>query len=59
LKIGDVLTVTDMLGRVMLSQTILSPTQNPKLQTQNLPSGIYLLSVKTKEGNSVTKFVKQ
>lgn len=59
LQIGDELFVTDVLGRVIVKQTVSVTTRYIKLQTQNLPLGIYLLRVKTKEGNSVTKFVKQ
>jgi uncharacterized delta-60 repeat protein len=51
------LTVVDMTGRIVLQhKTVVSSTQ--KINIQDLPSGIYSLSVTIENKQSVTSFVK-
>ena len=51
------LTVVDMTGRIVLQhKTVVSSTQ--KINIQELPSGIYSLSVTIENKQSVTSFVK-
>ncbi len=58
LQIGDEITVTDLLG-----QTVIRTTQNAVRTTQidvsGLPSGMYLLKARTKDGWVINKFIKQ
>jgi hypothetical protein len=54
---AGMVTLVDMTGRVVLQQkTILSSTQ--KINIQDLPSGIYSLSVIIENNQSVVSFVK-
>lgn len=57
--IGDVLLLSDLLGKPVIKETISSPTTNFKLQTSNLSAGMYLLTVKTKAGIIERKVVVQ
>ncbi len=56
---GDRIEMMDMLGKVVLYQTINTATSNLQLQTLNLPSGVYFLQVSTPTEKKTIKVVKQ
>jgi hypothetical protein len=51
--------VLDMVGKVVLSYHLITPSSNPKIDISNLNSGIYFIKVVTDHGNTVKKIVKQ
>ncbi len=58
LRIGDEIIVTNLLGQTLLRTTQDAVRATP-IDVSSLPPGMYLLRVRTKEGSSATKFVKQ
>jgi hypothetical protein len=54
-KAGDEIRLTDMLGKILFTETITTLTSDFRLLTSNLSPGIYFL----KAGNRVSKFVKE
>ena len=57
LYIGAITEITDPLGQIVLSQTLV--IDNSKLNIENLKSGMYYLSIKTKDKMVTTKFIKK
>lgn len=56
---GDEIILMDVLGKIIFTKKITSPTVNCKLQTVNFTNGIYFLQLKTKEGLLNNKLVVQ
>ena len=57
--VGDVLRITDILGRIIFTKTFSSPTLNSRLQTLNYLPGIYFVEVISDKGKTVRKMLKQ
>ena len=53
------LTITNIIGQVVLSKNNEAIFNNGELSLANQPSGIYYLTIKAKEGLAVKKIVKQ
>jgi Outer membrane protein Omp28/Secretion system C-terminal sorting domain len=53
------LTITNIVGQVILSKDNAEIINNGELNLENQPSGIYYLTIKAKEGLAVKKIVKQ
>ncbi len=53
------LTITNIIGQVVLSKNNEAIFNNGELNLANQPSGIYYLTIKAKEGLAVKKIVKQ
>lgn len=53
------LTITNIVGQVVLSKNNGEINNNGELNLANQPSGIYYLTIKAKEGLAVKKIVKQ
>lgn len=54
---AELLEIVDIQGRAFVSQTNVSLEEQVEISL--LPSGIYFVKVRTKDGFSVSKFVKQ
>ncbi|HKR03387.1 MAG TPA: T9SS type A sorting domain-containing protein [Bacteroidia bacterium] len=57
LSTGDVLQLSDITGKAVVTKTISQPATNLKLQTSNLANGMYLLTAQTRQGTVVRKVV--
>jgi Outer membrane protein Omp28/Secretion system C-terminal sorting domain len=53
------LTITNIVGQVILSKDNAEIINNGELNLANQPSGVYYLTIKAKEGLAVKKIVKQ
>jgi hypothetical protein len=53
------LTITNIVGQVILSKDNVEIINNGELNLVNQPSGVYYLTIKAKEGLAVKKIVKQ
>jgi hypothetical protein len=53
------LTVTNVVGQVVLSKDNAEITNNEALNLTNQPNGVYYLTIKAKEGLAVKKIIKQ
>jgi Outer membrane protein Omp28/Secretion system C-terminal sorting domain len=53
------LTLTNVIGQVILSKSNEAIVNNGELNLANQPSGVYYLTIKAKEGFAVKKIVKQ
>ncbi|MBL0049305.1 MAG: T9SS type A sorting domain-containing protein [Bacteroidetes bacterium] len=60
-NLNSILTVTNILGEILLSQEfeIKQGINNRSLKLSDLPSGIFNLKIKSREGEFNTKFVKE
>ena len=56
---GDVLRVTNVLGKTVFIKKILSPTSDLRLPTSGFPPGIYFVEVISENKKVVRKIVKQ
>lgn len=58
LEVGTVLSLYDMGGSHLRSQTLGSNSTGTTLSTQGLPRGAYILSLRSSTGSRIHKFVK-
>ncbi len=56
---GDKIQMMNVLGEVVLSESVLVSSSNLKLQTSNLSSGIYFMQITTPSAKKTWKVVKQ
>lgn len=57
--VGDVITITDAIGKIVYQMQVTQPTSNLKLQISNQESGIYFVNIKTSKFSEVLKLVKE
>ncbi|HRD37795.1 MAG TPA: T9SS type A sorting domain-containing protein, partial [Bacteroidia bacterium] len=53
------ITVTDLLGKIILQESAEGTGIHKELNLQNVESGIYFISIKTKSHQAVAKVIKQ
>ena len=58
-KAGDRLELINVLGEIVLTQTIFASRECCKLQTENLSPGVYFLQIATQAEKKTVKVVKQ
>ena len=60
-NIGDeaTVTITDVLGKILRSETVSGNTLNKEYNLSNYYSGIYFVTIKTKNHQSVARVIKQ
>lgn len=57
--LAEKIEVANLLGQTVTELSLSTPSKEIEIEVSNLPEGMYLLRMKTKEGWSVTKFIKQ
>jgi len=49
--------ITDVLGKMVFTKTITSPTNNESVNIRSLPTGVYMLNIQAGDSNVVKKLV--
>lgn len=57
--VANEIELQDLLGKVVLNQTVTPAERSKQLNLSNLNSGIYFLTIKTVTGNKTVKVVKE
>lgn len=58
-QVNDIVTINDVIGKVVYQTKISQPTSSFKVETIDYPNGIYCVNIKTTNGIYTLKLVKQ